>query len=141
MAPRWNVFSKTCPSRTSLARIANKWTAMIVISLAERPHRFGELHTRLEGISKKVLSDTLQALERDGMVERAEFDPGSGSGSVPGYALTPLGRTLEEPLLALQRWSESHIEQVLESRDRWDEAADDAVLGGAVEGVQDTRDT
>ncbi|MFZ4894833.1 winged helix-turn-helix transcriptional regulator [Plantibacter sp. Mn2098] len=123
MAPVWNVFSKTCPSRTSLARIANKWTAMIVISLSERPHRFGELQTRLEGISKKVLSDTLQALERDGMVERALV------GEAPGYGLTPLGRTLEEPLLALQRWSESHIEDVLESRDRWDAAADDAVLG------------
>jgi DNA-binding HxlR family transcriptional regulator len=121
--PQWNVFSRTCPSRTSLARIANKWTAMIVISLAERPHRFGELHNRLEGISKKVLADTLHALERDGMVARATI------GDANGYALTDLGQTLQEPLLALQRWSESHIEQVLESRDRWDEAEDAAVLG------------
>lgn len=122
MKPTWNVFSATCPSRTSLARIANKWTAMIVISLAEKPHRFGELHSRLEGISKKVLADTLHALERDGMVTRTAI------GDAAGYTLTELGRTLDEPLLALQRWSETHIEQVLESRDRWDEAEDAAVL-------------
>lgn len=95
---------------------------MIVISLAEKPHRFGELHSRLEGISKKVLADTLHALERDGMVTRTAI------GDASGYTLTELGRTLDEPLLALQRWSETHIEQVLESRDRWDEAEDAAVL-------------
>lgn len=98
---------------------------MIVISLGERPHRFSELHRRLEGISKKVLSDTLQALERDGMIERTAI------AEAAGYALSPLGHTLEEPLLALQRWSESHIEEVLEARDSWDEAADDALLEAA----------
>ena len=60
MSPKWNVFSATCPSRTSLAQIANKWTAMIVITLSQGPKRFSELHRTIEGISKKVLVDTLR---------------------------------------------------------------------------------
>lgn len=125
--PVWNVFSATCPSRTSLARIADKWTAMIVISLGECPLRFSELHTRIEGISKKVLIDTLRALQRDGMVEHRR---GDGVGAEhPVYALTPLGRTLKAPLGALQHWAENHIETVLENRDRYDEALDARVLG------------
>lgn len=116
----WNIFSRSCPSRTSLAQIANKWTAMIVISLVAGPLRFGELHTRIEGISKKVLTDTLRSLERDGMLVRADGR----------YALTELGRTLEEPLKALQVWAESHIEDVLDNRDRFDSAADEAILAG-----------
>jgi len=120
MEREWTVFSATCPSRQSLARIANKWTAMIVILLHERPRRFGELHTEVEGISKKVLVDTLRALERDGMLDRATDGDG-----VTRYRLTDLGRTLHEPLLALQRWAQQHVEQVLDAQDRFDAAIDD----------------
>lgn len=124
MAPLgdWNVFSATCPSRQSLARIANKWTAMIVILLSERVHRFGELHRHIEGISKKVLRDTLRALERDGLVTR------EATGAHPVYVLTDLGRTLETPLSALQEWAEAHVEDVLDARDRFDAATDEHVL-------------
>lgn len=123
MAPEWTVFSAQCPSRRSLARIANKWTAMIVILLYEQPRRFGELHREVEGITKKVLVDTLRALERDGMVERAAQPDGYAR-----YRLTALGRTLHEPLKALQLWAESHVEEVIEAQDRYDEAVDDEVL-------------
>lgn len=125
MAREWTVFSAECPSRQSLARIANKWTAMIVVVLHEEPLRFGELHQRVAGITKKVLADTLRALERDGMLERASADDGH-----PRYRLTPLGRTLHEPLQALQIWAESHVEDVLDAQDRYDEAADERVLDG-----------
>lgn len=121
MNQQWTVFSQVCPSRQSLARIANKWTAMIVLLLHEEPRRFGDLHRRIEGISKKVLVDTLRALERDGMVDR--------DGDPPHYRLTPLGRTLYVPLQALQVWAESHVEQVLAARDRYDTAQDDRILG------------
>ena len=125
MPKEWTVFSPTCPSRQSLARIANKWTAMIVISLHERALRFGELHEVVRGISKKVLIDTLRALERDGMVRRTPLADGGVS-----YELTELGRTLHDPLLALQVWAESHVEDVLNAQDRYDEAVDNATLGG-----------
>src|SRR5262249_22959731 len=85
----------------------------------ERPHRFGELHRRLDGVSKKVLAETLRALERDGVLEHRDD---------AAYALTALGATLHEPLRALQVWAESHIETVLANRDRYDELEDQQVL-------------
>lgn len=124
MEREWTVFSAKCPSRESLARIANKWAAMIVISLHEQPMRFTELHTRVDGITKKVLTDTLRALERDGMIEHTI----SGPDSRAVYALTPLGRTLHEPLLALQTWAEAHVDEVLAAQEEYDSARDDALL-------------
>jgi DNA-binding HxlR family transcriptional regulator len=115
--PDWNVLVSTCPSRTSLARIANKWTAMVVIALGDRKLRFGELRTVVDGISGKVLTDTLRDLERDGLVERRAY------AEVPPrveYELTALGRTLHEPLLALSRWAEEYIADVLVARETYD---------------------
>lgn len=123
MTPEWTVFSAQCLSRQSLARIANKWTAMVVILLHEQPLRFGELHREVRGIAKKVLSDTLRALERDGMIARSTHDDGHVR-----YELTDLGRTLHEPLRALQTWAESHVEDVLDAQDRFDAAVDEQIL-------------
>jgi DNA-binding HxlR family transcriptional regulator len=125
MSAEWTVFSAKCPSRASLARIANKWTAMIVVLLHEEPLRFGELHQRVDGIAKKVLADTLRALERDGMLTHGVDPDGHAR-----YRLTSLGRTLHEPLQALQVWAESHVDDVREAQDRYDEAADERVLDG-----------
>jgi len=124
MNPEWTVFSASCPSRASLARVANKWTAMIVVLLHREPLRFSELHRGVEGITKKVLVDTLRALERDGMLTRAP----NADGHVR-YQLTALGRTLHEPLQALQLWAESHVEEVLSAQERYDDAADRRLLG------------
>ena len=113
----WNVMVSTCPSRTSLARIANKWTALIVIALGEERLRFGDIAATVQGISGKVLTDTLRALERDGIVSRHAF------AEVPPrveYELTPLGRTLSEPLSALRTWAESHFDEVQASRAAYD---------------------
>lgn len=115
--PAWNVMLAYCPSRTSLARIANKWTAMIVIALSEGSLRFGQVREAVGGISAKVLSETLRDLERDGIVSRTSYD------EMPPrveYELTALGRTLREPLTALGRWAESHIEEVEAARSRYD---------------------
>jgi DNA-binding HxlR family transcriptional regulator len=115
--PDWNVLTATCPSRSSLARIANKWTAMVVIVLAPGRLRFGDIRTAVDGISGKVLTDTLRDLERDGLVERSVY------AEVPPrveYELTTLGRTLHEPLAALGRWAENHIAEVLEAREEYD---------------------
>jgi DNA-binding HxlR family transcriptional regulator len=115
--PAFNVLLATCPSRTSLARIANKWTAMVVIVLSGGPLRFGDVRGAVEGISGKVLTETLRDLERDGLVERhvyAEMPPRVE------YELTALGRTLHAPLEALGTWAEQHIEEVLAARDAYD---------------------
>ncbi len=115
--PDWNVLVSTCPSRTSLARIASKWTAMVVVVLGDGRRRFGDLRTAVDGISGKVLTDTLRDLERDGLVERHAY------AEVPPrveYELTPLGHTLHAPLLALSRWAEEHIAQVLTARESYD---------------------
>lgn len=117
-APVWNVMLATCPSRTSLARIANKWTAMIVIALSDGPARFGTVRQAVGGISGKVLASTLRDLERDGILTRTAYD------EMPPrveYELTPLGHTLREPLTALGLWAERHIEEVLEARDAFDD--------------------
>ncbi|ONI75894.1 transcriptional regulator [Kribbella sp. ALI-6-A] len=114
----WSVLSRTCPSRTSLARIANKWTAMVITVLADGPQRFGDLRTALDGISGKVLTETLRDLERDGMLIRTAY------AEIPPrveYELTPLGRTLIEPLAVLVRWAEQHIPEVLAARDAYDD--------------------
>ncbi|WP_432947933.1 winged helix-turn-helix transcriptional regulator [Kribbella sp. CA-253562] len=112
------MLSRTCPSRTSLARIANKWTAMVITVLADGPRRFGDLRTALDGISGKVLTETLRDLERDGMLVRTAY------AEIPPrveYELTPLGRTLIEPLAVLVRWAEQHIPDVLAARDAYDD--------------------
>ena len=115
--PDWNVLSVNCPSRTSLARIANRWTAMIVTVLGNSRMRFGDIRESVEGISGKVLTETLRELERDGLVVRfvfAEMPPRVE------YELTPLGSTLHAPLLALCRWSEDNMTDVLRARDDYD---------------------
>jgi DNA-binding HxlR family transcriptional regulator len=115
--PPFNVLTATCPSRASLAHIANKWTAMIVIVLADGTRRFGDLRTAIDGISGKVLTETLRDLERDGLVQRhayAEMPPRVE------YELTALGRTLHAPLQALGTWAEQHITAVLAAQERYD---------------------
>ena len=116
--PDWNVLMRTCPSRTSLAEIANKWTALIVVVLGSGPLRFTQIRTAVDGISGKVLADTLRRLERDGVVDRRSFD------RMPPhveYELTELGHSLHEPLDALRLWAEGNIEKVLEARQDFDE--------------------
>ena len=115
---RPNVFDPNCGSRRVLALIGDKWTAIVVYALARGVCRFGELRREIGGISQKVLADTLRDLERDGLVSRTVF------AEVPPrveYALTPLGRTLSEPLAAICKWSEDHLAEVEAMRARFRE--------------------
>ncbi len=112
--PKYNVYAAQCPTRQALDRIADRWTALIVGLLGVRTHRFGELQRGIEGISHKVLSQTLRSLERDGLVRR-EAKPTTPP--TVEYSLTPLGNTLVAPLKAIRDWAEQHIEQVQAARD------------------------
>lgn len=125
MSAAYDVMAATCPSRTVLHRIGARWTVFVVTALADGPRRFTELKRHIEGITPKVLTETLRALEYDGLVTRRDLD------TVPpgvDYALTDLGRSLLEPLAAVRVWAEAHVPEILAAQDR----ADAAVLDGAV---------
>jgi DNA-binding HxlR family transcriptional regulator len=110
-----DVMNEACPSRAALDRIADKWTALIVHALNDGTLRYGELQRRVGGISQKMLTQTLRSLEEDGLVDRVVYPV------VPPmveYSLTPLGRSLEEPLSAICRWAEKHLPKMLEHRVR-----------------------
>lgn len=114
-SPLYNVYDAGCPSRTVLNRIGDRWTALVIGVLAERPHRFGELRRRVDGVSQKMLTQTLRSLEQDGLVTRTAF------ATVPvtvEYALTPLGKTLIPVLAGIRDWAEDHIADVLVARER-----------------------
>lgn len=109
------VYAANCATREALQRIADKWTSLIVGLLADRPRRFGELRRGVEGISQKMLTQTLRSLERDGLVHRRVCPT---SPVTVEYSLTPLGVTLAEPLAAVRDWAERHVEEVLAARNR-----------------------
>ncbi|MFC4822613.1 winged helix-turn-helix transcriptional regulator [Dokdonella ginsengisoli] len=113
----WDAYASGCPTRMVLDRIADKWTVLVLGLLGEHPWRFNALLRKIEGLSQKVLSQTLKRLERDGLVSRTAF------ATVPvtvEYAITPLGRTLAGALGALIQWSESNIESVQAAQREFD---------------------
>jgi DNA-binding HxlR family transcriptional regulator len=108
-APRGDVFAANCPTRQLLDRIADKWSTLILLILDGEPMRFNGLRRRIEGISQKMLSQTLKALERDGLVARA------AEATVPvtvTYSITPLGRALIISLQAMIDWAETRMGEV-----------------------------
>ncbi|MEO8440158.1 MAG: helix-turn-helix domain-containing protein [Spartobacteria bacterium] len=110
-----SVMNAHCLSRVILSRIADKWTALIIQVLATGTRRYAELQREIGGISQKMLTQTLRSLEGDGLVNRKVHPV------VPPkveYSLTPLGRTLIEPLNAICRWSEKHLPQLEANRAR-----------------------
>ena len=115
--PPINVYDADCPTRRILDRIADKWTALIIGLLEGQPKRFSQLQRGIGGISQKMLAQTLRSLERDGLVLRTIYP------EVPPrveYELTPLGRTLIEPIAAIRNWAESHIGTVAAAQTQYD---------------------
>jgi DNA-binding HxlR family transcriptional regulator len=92
-----------CPVRTVLDQISGKWSTLIIVTLAERKHRFGELRRALPDISQRMLTQTLRELQRDGLIDRQVFPTLPPSVE---YRLTRLGESLLEPLLAIVRWAD-----------------------------------
>ena len=114
----FNVFAKTCPSRGTLEHVTGRWGGLTLGALHEGSLRFNELRRRVDGVSEKMLSQTLQALERDGLVHR-EAQPTNPPRV--DYELTPLGREVAGRLLALIQYVEGSMDAVLEARERYDE--------------------
>ncbi|MFD9896088.1 winged helix-turn-helix transcriptional regulator [Amycolatopsis sp. NPDC059027] len=112
-----NPFNRDCPTRQLLDRIGDQWTVLIVGALVDGPLRFTEIGKRVDGISQKVLTQTLRSLVRDGILTRTAYPV------IPPrveYELTPLGRNLSEPLDMLDRWARSHMGEVERARDTYD---------------------
>ncbi|MGW4319958.1 winged helix-turn-helix transcriptional regulator [Streptomyces sp. NPDC004684] len=113
----YDVFAKACPSRGTLEHVTGRWGALTVGALHEGSLRFNELRRRVDGVSEKMLSQTLQALERDGLVHR-EARPTNPPRV--DYELTPLGHAVAERLLALIHCVEGRMDEVLAARERYD---------------------
>ena len=105
--PEW-VFRADCPTRPILDQIADKWSMMTMAVLVE-PQRFNQIKRRLEGVTQRVLTQTLRRLERNGMIERRVL-PTSPVGVE--YSLTPLGESLREPFLHLYTWAVEHADDI-----------------------------
>ncbi|MEV7995279.1 helix-turn-helix domain-containing protein [Streptomyces sp. NPDC086077] len=114
----YDVFSKACPSRGTLEHVTGRWGALTLGALHDGSLRFNELRRRVDGVSEKMLSQTLHALERDGLVHR-EAQPTNPPRV--DYELTPLGHEVTERLLALIRHLEGRMSDVLAARERYDE--------------------
>ncbi|MEW1839950.1 helix-turn-helix domain-containing protein [Nonomuraea angiospora] len=109
-----DVFSRRCTSRSVLETITGRWAILALVALYEGPYRFNALRRRVDGVSEKMLSQTLHALERDGMVLRV------AETSIPPkveYSLTELGREAAERLVPLLEWVEERMPQVVSSRE------------------------
>ena len=94
-----------CPVATAVQLIGSKWKLLILRNLLARPWRFNELQRSLEGISQKVLTDSLRDMEADGLITRTVYP------EVPPrveYALSPLGETMRPILMALQDWGAAY---------------------------------
>ncbi|WP_297838282.1 helix-turn-helix domain-containing protein [uncultured Roseibium sp.] len=110
------VYRADCPSRVILDQIADKWSMMVLAVLSE-PRRFNAIKRRLNGVTQRVLTQTLRKLERNGMLTRRVLD-----GRVLGveYALTPLGRSLQEPFAILFNWTVENISVIQECQAKYD---------------------
>ncbi len=110
----------TCPIRDVLDRIGDKWSTLVISTLAERSHRFGELRRAIPDISQRMLTQTLRELQEDGLISRTVHPTTPPSTE---YALTELGRSLVVPLSVLARWAESHHAEIKQARARYAAAA------------------
>jgi DNA-binding HxlR family transcriptional regulator len=108
-----DVYCAVCPTRKVLDHLASKWTLLIVDALSTGPLRYRALHRRIEGVSQKMLTQTLRLLEQDGLVNRTVF---ATKPPQVEYELTALGHSLSEPVNAIRNWAENHINEILEAQ-------------------------
>ncbi|MEU0999384.1 MULTISPECIES: winged helix-turn-helix transcriptional regulator [Streptomyces] len=113
-----------CPYRLVLEHVTSRWGVLVLIELLDRPYRFSELRRTIgayggRGVSEKMLTQTLQTLERDGLVHR------DAKPVIPprvDYSLTALGREAAEQVRALSQWTRERMDDVEKARQTYDEA-------------------
>ena len=108
-----------CPVRDVLDHVSTKWTALILLTLQAGPRRFNQLHRDVPDISKRMLTQSLRDLERDGLVQRHVYATKPPS---VDYRLSDLGQSIMTPLAALTRWADQHHPSILAARRRFDAA-------------------
>lgn len=110
---RGDLYAPACPSRGVLDHVTSRWGVLVLVALRERTHRFSELRRRVGGVSEKMLSQTLQALEADGFVRREVFP------EIPPrveYSLTELGAEVAGRVAELTAWIERNLGRILAAR-------------------------
>ncbi len=112
---RGELFAVACPSREILRHVTSRWGVLVLVALRSGTHRFAELRRKVNGVSEKMLAQTLQWLESDGFVKRVAYPV------VPPhveYSLTPLGEELAVRVEALADWIEENLPQIMQARGR-----------------------
>lgn len=108
---------ENCPIRNVVTQIGDKWSMLILFSLAEGADRFNSIKSRIIGISQRMLTQTLRDLEREGYVNRTVYP------EVPvkvEYELTEMGSDIVKPLYQLVQWAEQHHDQIKQNRIDYD---------------------
>ncbi len=115
--PTGDIYDVTCPSRSVIQMLADKWTMMVIEALSARPMRFGDLRRQVGGVTQKMLTQCLRSLERDGLVLRQVFPT-----APPGveYSLTPLGVSITAITSQMCSWAEDNMQPVLLARRDYD---------------------
>ncbi len=115
---RYDVMAATCPTRQVIGRVGDKWTLLVLYALGGSTLRFSQLRAEVEGISQKMLTQTLRALERDGLVRRHVY------ATIPPkveYSLTPLGQSLSGVIATVRHWAYAHMDEIDGARQVYDE--------------------
>ena len=110
--------SAACPTRQVVGRIGDKWTLLVLDALGEGTLRLSRLRSEVEGISQKMLTQTLRALERDGIILRHVY------ATIPPkveYSLTPLGESLGKAMATVRNWSYAHMDEIVGARQVYDQ--------------------
>ena len=118
---RGNVFAEQCPSREVLKHVTSRWGVLILMVLEGGTHRFSELRRKIGGVSERMLAQTLQWLENDGLVRRVSYPV------VPPhveYSLTRLGEELAQKVEALADWIEFKLPEIMAARASRENPAD-----------------
>ncbi len=137
-AGSYDVFARTCPSRSTLEHVTGRWGSLVLGALGPGPLRFNELRRRVDGVNQKILAQTLQALERDGFVER---DLISTFPLRVEYSLTPIGESVTQRLLSLFTHLEAQMPAVLDAQRRYARRADQSSSPRGSERISDSQNT
>jgi DNA-binding HxlR family transcriptional regulator len=114
---RFDVLAAACPTRQVINRIGDRWSLLVLYALERGTLRFQELRRAVDGVSQKMLTQTLRNLERDGLVQREVY------AAVPArveYSLTPLGRSLSGRIAAIRSWAYDHMDTIEAARAAFD---------------------